>query len=372
MASTTTQLSQLKDFLAYIVTLKTDLSNVTAPPFVLAPKSAVEFPASWCSHHSLFLAQGASQDPAERALAVLKNFLCSLKTQTYVGTSEEDGAKKPLNAFLGELFFGQLDESQLISEQAEGYVAQETGFSPSSGVTVKQVGHALIHLSRHDEHHLITLPTLNVKSILSGKPYPELSGTCHITSTNGFTSRIAFEGKKLFRAATKKNSFHAEVFQNDKPDKSIYEVSGQWNGSFTVHDCASKNDIETVDVNTLDLTTLKLASIDQQDPWESRRAWVKVVEGIQKRDINLVSKEKNKIEEAQRAFRREEQEKGQVWPRLFFERKEHDDVASKLASALGESLSTDRTDGVWKFVGLDKADQLKPPYHDGLVPTGHA
>ena len=236
---------------------------------------------------------------------------------------------------------------------------------------MKQVGHALITLSSHDEHHLITLPTLNVKNILSGTPYPELSGTCHITSSSGFTSRIVFEGKKFLRAATKKNSFHAEVFQNEQPDKSIYEVSGQWNGSFTVHDCTSNKDLETIDVNALDLTALKLAGIDGQDPWESRRAWSSVVEGVQNRDINLVSTEKSKIEEAQRALRREEQDKGQVWPRLFFERRERDDIASKLASAIGESLNTDRTDGIWKFVGLDKADKLQPPYHEGLVPTGH-
>lgn len=121
MTSSTEQLSQLKDFLAYIATLKTDLSNVTAPPFVLSKKSAVEFPASWCSHQELFLAQGAPEDPARRALAVLKNFLCSLKTQTYTGSSEKDGAKKPLNPFLGELFLAEFESgegnSTLISEQ---------------------------------------------------------------------------------------------------------------------------------------------------------------------------------------------------------------------------------------------------------------
>lgn len=121
MTSTADQLSQLKDFLAHIATVNTDLSNITAPPFVLAKKSAVEFPAAWCSHQPLFLAQGEPTEPEERALAVLKNFLCSLKAQTYTGSSEKDGAKKPLNAFLGELFLATFDgsdgASHLISEQ---------------------------------------------------------------------------------------------------------------------------------------------------------------------------------------------------------------------------------------------------------------
>ena len=43
-------------------------------------------------------------DPARRALLVLKWVLCSLRTQFYVGQNEKTGLKKPLNAFLGELF----------------------------------------------------------------------------------------------------------------------------------------------------------------------------------------------------------------------------------------------------------------------------
>lgn len=91
----------------YLATVKGDLSNITAPPFVLSTKSATEFPAAWAEHHKVFLAQSKDEDPAKRALAVLKNFLCSLKRQQYTGRSEAEGIKKPLNPFLGELFLGE-------------------------------------------------------------------------------------------------------------------------------------------------------------------------------------------------------------------------------------------------------------------------
>lgn len=49
-----------------------DLSNVTAPPYVLASKSAVEFPASWAEHPAILCAPAKEQDPEERARLVLK------------------------------------------------------------------------------------------------------------------------------------------------------------------------------------------------------------------------------------------------------------------------------------------------------------
>ena len=216
---------------------------------------------------------------------------------------------------------------------------------------------------------MITLPTLNVKSILSGSPYPELSGTCKIVGTSGLTSRISFEGKKLF-GSSKKNSFHAELYHTRNPDKPVFEVTGQWNGSFKVHDCARKKDIETIDVDALELTPLKTAPLEKQDPWESRRAWSKVIEGIEDKNVKTVSEEKSKIEEAQRNLRRLEKGEGSTWQRLYFMKKADDPVARELAEAIGESLHEDRTDGIWRFIGLDRANEIRPPYRPGCLPTG--
>lgn len=104
-----------------ISAIKGDLSNITAPPFVLATKSTVEFPQYWAENPSLFVAPAYESDPEKRALLVLKWFLGSLKSQQYAGRSEAEGVKKPLNAFLGELFLGHWDteygRTRLISEQ---------------------------------------------------------------------------------------------------------------------------------------------------------------------------------------------------------------------------------------------------------------
>ncbi len=114
-------MSGLKQFLASISTIKGDLSNITAPPFLLAQKSAVELPASWCERPSILVAPALESNAEKRALLVLKWYLSALKAQQYHTGDEADGVKKPLNPFLGELFIAEWDDemgkTKLISEQ---------------------------------------------------------------------------------------------------------------------------------------------------------------------------------------------------------------------------------------------------------------
>lgn len=115
--------STLKEFIASISTIKGDLSNITAPPFLLASQSTVEFPSYWCERPELLCAPASEPDAQKRCLLVLKWFLASLKRQQYAGRDENAGVKKPLNAFLGEVFMGAWggDDGEgrtcLISEQ---------------------------------------------------------------------------------------------------------------------------------------------------------------------------------------------------------------------------------------------------------------
>lgn len=102
--------------------MKGDLSNITAPPFVLGEYSTVELPQYWADQPCLFTAPALEENAERRAVLVLKWFLGSLKHQQYAGRSEQDGIKKPLNAFLGELFLGSWEdeeagETRLVSEQ---------------------------------------------------------------------------------------------------------------------------------------------------------------------------------------------------------------------------------------------------------------
>lgn len=55
--------------------LMTGISNITAPPFVLADKSTTELPRYWIEYPDLFTAPANEEDASKRLLAVLKWFL---------------------------------------------------------------------------------------------------------------------------------------------------------------------------------------------------------------------------------------------------------------------------------------------------------
>jgi hypothetical protein len=390
-ASIASNRSTLKEFLASIATIKGDLSNITAPPFVLAEHSTVELPQYWADHPKLFVAPALSESPEQRALLVLKWLLGSLRNQQYGGRKEADGVKKPLNAFLGELFLGswvdeEIGETRLIAEQvshhppitacylwndkcgirAEGFTQQEITFSGS--VSIKQKGYATLHIDRYDEDYLIPVPNVKVKGILSGTPYPELTGKYSIISSTGFVSEIVFKGKGLIIGGTK-NRFQARVFNVDAPKEGLYIAKGSWNGPFSIDDPRTGKAVHTYDVETEISIPITVEDISSQDPWESRKAWQGVSESLKRRDMKSTSNAKSVVEEGQRRMRKEEKECGVGWKAVFFRRYENDAMFEKLSAVDNTGFTVDRTGGIWK-IDQDAIKKSKKPYHGNLVPTG--
>ncbi|RYP75918.1 hypothetical protein DL769_003721 [Monosporascus sp. CRB-8-3] len=201
------------------------------------------------------------------------------------------GARKPLNAFLGELFLGTFradnggSETQLIAEQvshhppvtacfmynkkhgisSSGYVAQETSFSPTSGVHVKQIGHSIIRDEEHRESHLMTLPTMLVKGLLTGSLYPELEGACYICSSSGYLATIEFDGNSSLGIGTK-NGVSARITNVGDGGKAVFEISGQWNARLKITDCRTEGVIEEFDVDDMPLSELNVKAIEEQNP----------------------------------------------------------------------------------------------------------
>ncbi|KAF5247141.1 hypothetical protein FAUST_993 [Fusarium austroamericanum] len=386
-------LFRLKDVLSYFSAVKGDLSNVTAPPFILAPRSAIEIPAAWACHHDLFLQPSEEPDAGVRALLLAKNYVCSLKQ--LVGADTEDAGKKPLNPFLGELFLGSYSDkagsqSQLIVEQvshhppvtacsiynkergisSRGFVGQETSFSLVSGVAVRQTGYAIIKDDKHDETHLMTMPTILVKGVTTGNPYPELEGPSYITSSSGYMTKIDFYGKRAFGFG-EKNQVVAEVFAPDNKKEPLYRIIGQWTSNLVIQD-SSKNTLEEFNVDKIPISPLSVAPIDKQTPWESRRAWSKVTHAIKERNIEKVYAHKSAIEDSQRRRRVEEEKKGVEWNRLFFTTSPKGDaVAEELLGMIPERLEGidfTKTNGYWAFIGVDGAEEVKANLSTDTLP----
>lgn len=63
---------------------------------------------------------------------------------------------------------------------------------------------------------------------------------------------------------------------------------------------------------------------ENQEPKESRKLWEKVTEGITKNDQDLATDEKSKVEDEERALRKERETKKIKWEYRFFN--ENNDV----------------------------------------------
>ncbi|KAI1638138.1 hypothetical protein F4809DRAFT_270807 [Biscogniauxia mediterranea] len=376
------QSSSWSAFLKSIASFNGDLSSLTAPPFILSSTSLTEFSSYWCEHPSVFAAPAKETDPAKRALLVLKWFLTTLKQQ-YASRSEQYGnEKKPLNPFLGELFLGKWQDdagtTQLISEQVshhppataysiinessgvhlQGYNAQKASFSKT--INIKQIGHALLSVPlpndpEEKEVFLISLPSLHVEGLIFGSPFIELDGASYITSSSGFTAKVDYSGKGWLSG--KKNSFVATLYPTGEEKEVLYNCAGQWTKAFEIHTGPAKHNssktlLETWDPSTTSTSELIVAPLEKQHPLESRRAWANVAAGIAKGDMDMVGKEKTKIEQAQRAMRKMEQAEGRVWERRYFTaRTDEDPDLATLADYVGLNPNgdADKTGGLWRF-----------------------
>jgi oxysterol-binding protein-related protein 9/10/11 len=337
------------------------------------------------------VAPAAEPDPQKRALLVLRWFLSALKQQYYVGRDVKDGVKKPLNAFLGEIFLASWTDgvatTEVISEQvshhppitacylwndehgirAEGYSCQETTFS--GYIHIKQIGHAILHIDKFNEDYLLPLPDVKAKGFLTGAPYPELNGSYHIISSTGYTSEIKFSESGVFSGA--RNRFNATLYRTEDESKSpIYTASGQWSGKFVFYDSKKGVEIDSYDVEAARPAPISLPDLADQDAFESRKAWKDVIYALRKGDLQGTVNAKSKLENAQRALRRKEVAEGTKWEPLYFSKRRGDHTLfHKLAASQGIPLHADKTFGVWKF-DREKARKAKQPYRGMLTPFG--
>lgn len=374
-------------FLKSIASFNGDLSTMTAPAFILSTKSLTEFSSYWTEHPSVFVAPAAEKDPAKRAMLVLKWFLSTLKQQ-YASRSEKLGSeKKPLNPFLGELFLGKWEDqagtTHLVSEQVshhppvtayciwnekhgvrlQGYNAQKASFKTT--INVKQVGHAILHIDAYDEDYLITLPSLHIEGLIVGSPYVELNSSTYIQSSSGYTVRVDYSGKGW--VSGKKNSFTAVLYPEGKEKDAIYKADGQWTDTFQIRDAKTKAVVDKFDHKVTKTTPLLVAPIEQQDHFETRRAWKKVADAINKGDLDTTSAEKTIIETRQREMRKQEKDEGREWERKFFTRANDFSTIERLAAKVGEAVNDTQTNGVWVF-DEKKADAATTPFHPHVVP----
>ncbi|KIS68398.1 uncharacterized protein UMAG_11086 [Mycosarcoma maydis] len=344
-------------FLKQIATFSGDLSSLTAPSFILSPVSLVEFPAYWGEHPDEFAKISTGKDEIERMNLVLKWFIGTLKGQFTARNTSMGSEKKPLNPILGELFLGKWPdkndrgETTLTAEQVshhppvtayhienrkagvtlEGHCAQKTSFSGRT-IQVKQVGHAILRVklagSDKEELYLITLPNLLIEGLWYGAPYVELTGNSYIQSTTCLLTTLSYTGKGYFSG--KAHSFKATIGAGGN---ALYTVEGEWAG-------VSKYKGKSVSGGSNELfwdastqrEEVSVEAVEQQGEMESRKVWKTVAHGIRSGDFETASKDKARIENAQRQKRKDEAAAGTPHQLERFVHLDNDQEYSQLAA----------------------------------------
>lgn len=211
------------------------------------------------------------------------------------------------------------------------------------------------------------MPKVHVEGIVTLQIAPELSGTSYIHSSSGFTTKIEYCAKGWLRGAS--HSFKATLFRDGAEKSPLYTATGQWDGSYTVTNGKGKV-IDTVDVGSLERTPLQVAPIEKQHPLETGRAWQPVIDAINSNDIFAVGHEKSRIENAQRALRKEEAREGRTWEGRYFTLAENDPAVARLALR-GKHEPCHDYHVYWKF-DESKHDRIKENQLRGMKSPTHA
>ncbi|QPG73894.1 hypothetical protein FOA43_001209 [Brettanomyces nanus] len=353
--------SSWTSFLRSIASYNGDLSSLTAPPFILSPTSLLEYSQYWGTNTELLVAPASmtesvadNDDPIEltRLLAVIKWFLATLNTQYASRIRGNHSEKKPLNPFLGEVFVAKfkdqsddksLGDTEVILEQVshhppvtgyamlnrkhntllEGYNGIRA-FMSTTALNVRQYGHAVLEYKDLDEQYLITLPPLHLEGLLTGSPRVELEQKSYIQASTGYYAVLEYSGKGYFSGRS--NTFKCRIYKNYEQSlnkaNALYTVSGQWSNTSTIGrgpETPSSAGLMFLDMNKVKSEKLVVKPISKQHHLESRRAWQKVAEAITKGDYKVISDEKSKIENHQRALRKREEINESAWERRWYD-----------------------------------------------------
>ncbi|KAJ7819509.1 hypothetical protein B0H13DRAFT_2378346 [Mycena leptocephala] len=328
-------------FLKAIASMSGDLSSMTAPSFILSPTSLTEFPAYWCERPELFAAIGDAKTSEERALAVLKWFLSTLKGQ-YTSRNENLGSeKKPLNPALGELFYGTWPDkngrgkTDLLSEQVShhppitayviqnrskgvklvGHNAQKTSFSGAPSSSSKSASRALREAA-------LGFPRMTINGLWYGAPYIELTEQSYIVG-GGFVGVIEYKGKGYFSG--KSHSFKATLTpQPGMGGSATKEINSHFvtGGHGPFHDVSAPKE---------EVTAVGGESGGKMGPMETRKLWELVSKGIRESDFETASREKTRIENEMRQRRKDEIASGVPWALKHFTPLANDPVYEKFA-----------------------------------------
>ncbi|EFA82858.1 oxysterol binding family protein [Heterostelium album PN500] len=334
-----------------------DLTSMTVPGAFILPKSALSYFAEYySSYFDILLKANEIEDKQERFIQVVKYLFTACRLP-------EDNMRKPLNPVLSETYEGdiifeheqQSDNNNKTSgeDDIDDDSPDSKGASNSCTFFCEQISHhppiscstvynkeAGIYVSYHDQVKSTFMGTYAKLSFegtvrIRFDKYNEVyTGTCPSMAVRIFRSFSEYVGKSKLTVNTSslkcKSVFHPKpllygsyntfdtTIYNGK-DK-IFKIKGQWD------EIAKISEYKKDDYKILwDRRTMKQGAMRGPEvllPTDSSIVWKGVFEA-DKLDsgtsAKTITKEKTKVEEAQRKITAERKQKGEVWKPVYFE-----------------------------------------------------
>jgi hypothetical protein len=320
-----------------------DFQSIPAPAVLMNGVSLLEYSQHYGDHPDLLKAMGRpGQQPHERLIAVLRWYLSTLWGSYASRTVGKGMERKPYNPILGEQFHGEWPTGALLTceqvshhppvsafhiadEEAGVYVngntAQSTAFKLTGYVKVRQRGRVFVYLREYNEEITITLPDLDLCSLMTGSPYLQIVGETLMLSSTGWAADIDFIGTGMFGGGPR-DRFNGVIFDNES-GQVHYDFWGNWKADSLI--CPhgqydEKRPRGDILYSREQCTRVKprIRPLREQSDCESRRVWQQVTAALQDGRYDEANKAKEAIENVQRALKRERQERGQQWtPKLF-------------------------------------------------------
>ncbi|KAF1943836.1 hypothetical protein EJ02DRAFT_421035 [Clathrospora elynae] len=309
-----------------------DLSRVTLPTFILEPRSMLERITNFMAHPEELLSIPKVDDPVKRFVAVTKFYLSGWHIKPR-------GVKKPLNPILGEIFTGYWDypdgtKGYYIAEQTshhppkssyffmapehniriDGTLKPRSKFLGNSAASMME-GIAVLRLLNTGERFFVTQPNMYARGILFGTMKYELGDHAYIRCPEtGLVADLEFKTKGYFSGTY--NAIGG--FIKDASGKNLYELSGLWNEEMYIKDLTTGKKELLFDAGHTKHTPPMARPLKEQDERESQRLWHDVTEAVKRRDQDVATDAKAKIEEMQREEAAKRNSEGVDWtPQLF-------------------------------------------------------
>ncbi|EUC50843.1 hypothetical protein COCMIDRAFT_32037 [Bipolaris oryzae ATCC 44560] len=309
-----------------------DLSRVTLPTFILEPRSMLERITNFMAHPETLLPITKIEDPVQRFVAVTKFYLSGWHIKP-------PGVKKPLNPILGEIFTGYWDypdgtKGYYIAEQTshhppkssyffmapehhiriDGTLKPRSKFLGNSAASMME-GIAILRLLNTGERFFVTQPNMYARGILFGTMKYELGDHAYIRCPEtGLSADLEFKTKGYFSGTY--NAIGG--FIKDASGKNLFELSGQWNEEMYIKDLTTGKKELLFDAAHTKHTPPSARPLEEQDERESQRLWHEVTEAVKRRDQDVATDAKAKIEDRQRQEAAKRNSEGVDWhPQLF-------------------------------------------------------